>query len=508
MAMPPTPTPRQSQPLRPSSPFVRYGLALLIAGVTVAIRWWLEPLVGSRHAFLGGNLAVALVAYRYGTGPAVAALAAIGGAFCWLFVVPTADFRGAPAGPLFVVMFSLATAVILVWLIRELERSRREAQSKAESTSNAEARLRERDTYLREFLDHTAAVVYVKDLDGRFLLVNNQYGRLFPDMKDDCLGTTTAAWFTPEMSAEFAATDARVIDTGHSQTFEQSIDLDDGEHEFVTVKFPILDDAGRIFAVGGVSTDVTELHTARADLERKERVLRNLIEIQEQEKQLLCGEFHDGLIQYAVGAKMMLESLPREILLERCGEAVDAAISCLARGIEDGRRVIHGIRPAELDDLGLDAAIHTLIGDLEGAGVEVEAKLEPMPVDTPPAFQVTVYRIIQEAFSNVRRHSNSPRAKFDLRRDGNIVVLRLEDFGNGGSSESQDHQGFGITGMQERARLVGGECRVEFRPGHGTIVTARLPLPATDGDGRQEPPADQRLGPSGEAISAVSAAPL
>ena len=508
MAMPPTPNPRQR--LRPSSPLVRYGLALFIAGLTVAIRWWLEPLVGSRHAFLGGNLAVALVAYRYGTGPALAALVAIGAAFFWLFVVPTADFRGAPAGPLFVVMFSLATAGILVWLISELDRSRREAQSKAESASNAEARLRERDTYLREFLDHTAAVVYVKDLDGRFLLVNNQYGRLFPDMKDDCLGTTTAAWFTPEMSAEFAATDARVIDTGHSQTFEQSIDLDDGEHEFVTVKFPILDDAGRIFAVGGVSTDVTELHAARADLERKERVLRNLIEIQEQEKQLLCGEFHDGLIQYAVGAKMMLESLPREILLERCGEAVDAAISCLARGIEDGRRVIHGIRPAELDDLGLglDAAIHTLIGDLEGAGVEVEAKLEPMPTDTPPAFQVTVYRIIQEAFSNVRRHSNSPRAKFDLRRDGNIVVLRLEDFGNGGSSESQDHQGFGITGMQERARLVGGECRVEFRPGQGTIVTARLPLPATDGDGRLEPPADQRLGPSGEAISAVSAAPL
>jgi signal transduction histidine kinase len=327
-------------------------------------------------------------------------------------------------------------------------------------------------------------------------------------MKDDCLGTTADAWFTQEMSAEFAATDARVIATGHSQTFEQSIDLDDGAHEFVTVKFPILDDAGRIFAVGGVSTDVTELHAARADLERKERVLRNLIEIQEQEKQLLCGEFHDGLIQYAVGAKMMLESLPREILLERCGEAVDAAISCLARGIEDGRRVIHGIRPAELDDLGLDAAIHTLIGDLEGAGVEVEAKLEPMPTDTPPAFQVTVYRIIQEAFSNVRRHSGSQRARFDLRQEGTALVLRLEDFGNGGSSESQDHQGFGITGMQERARLVGGECRVEFRPGHGTIVTARLPLPATDGDGRQEPPAERHLGPSGEAISAVSAAPL
>ena len=124
---------------------------------------------------------------------------------------------------------------------------------------------------------------------------------------------------------------------------------------------------------------------------------------------------------------------------------------------------------------------------------------------------MTVYRIVQEAFSNVRRHSGSPRAKFEMRRDGNIVVIRLEDFGNGGSSESQNHQGFGITGMQERARLVGGECRVEFRPGRGTMVTARLPLPASDGDGDgdgQKPPAERRLGPSGEAISAVSAAPL
>lgn len=489
-------------------PLVRYGLTLFVVAVATAFRWLVDPLVGPSHAFLGGNIALMLVAYWFGTGPAIMALLTIAVTFFCLFVVPRADLVAAPLGPIAVALFALSTGAVFIWLIDQLQRSRRDVHAQAESASSAEARLRERDTYLREFLDHTAAVVYVKDLEGRFLLVNNQYGRIFPEMKDDCLGTTADSWFTPEMSTEFAATDARVIDTGHSQTFEQSIDLRDGAHEFVTVKFPILDDAGRIFAVGGVSTDVTELHAARADLERKERVLRNLIEIQEQEKQLLCGEFHDGLIQYAVGAKMMLESLPRDVLPAACGETVDAAISCLARGIEDGRRVIHGIRPAELDDLGLDAAIQTLIGDLEGAGVEVEAKLEQMPADTPPAFQVTVYRIIQEAFSNVRRHSGSQRARFGLRSDGKALVLRLEDFGNGGSSRSQDHQGFGITGMQERARLVGGECRVEFRPGHGTIVTARLPLPATDGDGRQEPPAERRPGPSGDAISAVSAKPL
>jgi PAS domain S-box-containing protein len=489
-------------------PLVRYGLALVVVAVAAALRWLVDPLVGPRHAFLGGNLALVLVAYWFGTGPAVVALLAIGVTFFGLFVVPRADLVAAPLGPIAVSLFALSTGAVFIWLIDQLQRSRRDVHAQAESASSAEARLRERDTYLREFLDHTAAVVYLKDLDGRLLLVNHRDEALFPHMKDAPDGESSDSSFPPEAEARFSKSDSEVLASGLSQTFEETVHAPDGVHSYVTVKFPIFDDHRKIVAVGGVSTEVTELHAARADLERKERVLRNLIEIQEQEKQLLCGEFHDGLIQYAVGAKMMLESLPRDTLPESCGEAVDAAISCLARGIEDGRRVIHGIRPAELDDLGLDAAIQTLIGDLEGAGIEVEAKLEPMPADTPPAFQVTVYRIIQEAFSNVRRHSGSQRARFDLRQEGTALVLRLEDFGNGGSSESQDHQGFGITGMQERARLVGGECRVEFRPGHGTIVSARLPLPATDGDGRLEPPAERRLGPSGAAISAVSAAPL
>ena len=125
------------------------------------------------------------------------------------------------------------------------------------------------------------------------------------------------------------------------------------------------------------------------------------------------------------------------------------------------------------------------------------------------AFLIRAYR--DALLARVRGTAAERRlaARFELRRVGNVIELRLEDFGNGGDAKRDDRQGFGITGMQERARLVGGECRVEFRPGRGTMVTARLPLPASDGDGDgQKPPAERRLGPSGEAISAVSAAPL
>lgn len=467
-------------------PLVRYGLAVLFVALTVAVRWWIDPLVGHRHAFLGANLAVALIAYRLGTGPAVMALFAIGVAFFRLFIVPHADFAVAPVGPLAAAVFSLSIGGALIWLVDQLQRSRRNLEAQAESAVSAETRLRQRDTYLREFLDHTSAVVYLKDPEGRLLLANNRGPEGQGDSADDSGGGSSAST-PPESLGTLSASDAEVLATGLSQTFEETTQTPDGVHSYVTVKFPVLDDQRKIIAVGGVSTDVTDLHKARADLERKEHVLRNLIEIQEQEKQLLCGEFHDGLIQYAVGAKMMLESLPRDTLPDGCGEAIDAAIGCLARGIEDGRRVIHGIRPAELDDLGLDAAIQTLIGDLEGAGIDVAATIGPMPGDAPPAFQVTVYRIVQEAFSNVRRHSGSPRARFDLRRVADAVEMRLEDFGNGGDRDGDDHQGFGITGMQERARLVGGECRVDFRPGRGTVVTARLPLPAGEAEPRRAP---------------------
>jgi PAS domain S-box-containing protein len=488
-------------------PAVRYGLAMLVVIGVTAIRWWLDPIVGPRHSFFGGNIALMLVAYWFGTGPAIMALLTIGVTFFGLFVAPRVDLANAPLGPIAVSLFALSTGAVFIWLIDQLQRSRRDVHAQAESASSAEARLRERDIYLREFLDHTSAVVYLKDLDGRLLLVNHRDDALFPHVKDAPRGDSNDSSFPPEAEARFSESDSRVLESGHSQTFEETVQATDGVHSYVTVKFPVLDDQRKIIAVGGVSTDVTELHNARADLERKERVLRNLIEIQEQEKQLLCGEFHDGLIQYAVGAKMMLESLPRDLLTEHRSEAIDAAISCLARGIEDGRRVIHGIRPAELDDLGLDAAIQTLVGDLAGAGIDVEATIEPMPADTPPAFQVTVYRIVQEAFSNVRRHSGSTRARLDLRREGKTLLLRLEDFGNGGDSDRQDHQGFGITGMQERARLAGGDCKVEFRPGRGTVVTARLPMPPTDGDGRPAPSLAQSRGPSGDPHSAGSATP-
>ena len=468
----------------------RFATALVIGAAVVGVRWLLEPILAPYQLFLAPAVASPLVAFLHGAGPAWLTLVVTTAASVVLFVIPHHTPGDPVTGPVLAGLLNTGAAIGGVLLIDALQRSRSDAQREAEAAISAEERARRRDTYLREFMDHTSALMYVKDLEGRYVLVNNRFGEIFPEMKDRWQGTKSDAWLPPETARKRVAVDDAVIGSGRAETYEETVPLADGRHTWVSVKFPIVDDSGRTIAVGGVSTDVTELHNARADLERKEQVLRNLIEIQEQEKQLLCSEFHDGLIQYAVGAKMLLEGLRRTGLEPADERALDDAVAALARGIEDGRRVIRGIRPQELDDLGLSAALAALVDDIEAAGIAVESKIDSDGAELAGALHVTVYRIVQEAFSNIRRHSRARHARLLFARRGDEIVVEVCDDGIGLATDHQSRKGFGITGMEERARLLGGECVVTGGPGEGTKVRVRLPIP---GAGPEVPQDERRV---------------
>jgi len=470
--IPPSPHPHQAQG---GSTGRRFAAALAIAAAAVGVRWLLDPVLAPYQLFLAPGVAAPLVTFLHGAGPGWLTLVVTTAASVVLFVAPHMDPGEPITGPVLAGLLNTAAATGGILVIAALQRSRSHAQRQAEAAVSAEERARRRDTYLREFMDHTSALMYVKDLEGRYVLVNNRFGEIFPEMKDRWQGTRSDAWLPPETARKRVAIDDSVIDSGKSETYEETVPLADGRHTWVSVKFPIVDDAGRTIGIGGVSTDVTELHNARADLERKEQVLRNLIEIQEQEKQLLCSEFHDGLIQYAVGAKMLLESLrPASLGPTELG-ALDDAILALARGIEDGRRVIRGIRPAALDDLGLRAALEELAVDLRDAGIDVQAEFAAAIDAVSRPLQTTIYRVVQESLNNVRRHSGSDRVDVSVRRSGERIELSVIDRGRG--FDPATINGFGLIGMRERVRLLGGECRIETTLGGGTKVFVSLPAP-------------------------------
>ena len=182
----------------------------------------------------------------------------------------------------------------------------------------AQQTAREKGSLLQTLVDHSSAAIYLKDTAGRYLLVNRRHAELWPTMKDFRVGTTPYEWFSEETARSFIASDAEVWQTGEIKTFEEVIPTAEGSRTYLTVKFPVLSEGGKVVAVGGISADITELEQARRDLAQREQLLRSLIDVQENEKQLLCHEFHDGLIQYAVGSKMLLESLREGELPESC----------------------------------------------------------------------------------------------------------------------------------------------------------------------------------------------
>ena len=231
-----------------------------------------------------------------------------------------------------------------------------------------------------------------------------------------------------------------------------------------------------------LQAEIGEREKAQSMLQDKEKLLRRLIDVQESEKQTIGHDIHDGLLQYVIGGRMLLESFERGNLDAHQRDTLDSVISYLSKGIDDAKQVVRGVRPTVLDDLGLPAAINDLVDQYREIGMHVECSIDGGLSGIAPSLQTTVYRITQEALTNARKHSGSGKLLVALKRQGAELVLTIEDFGCGFDTKGAADTGFGLTGMAERARLAGGECRVVSKRGGGTNVVCRLPIVVARGD--------------------------
>ena len=204
--------------------------------------------------------------------------------------------------------------------------------------------LREAEERFQIYMNNSPAIAWAKDDQGRIAYLNRAYEERFHIRLADWLGKTDFEVWPPKIAQQFWESDQKVLASGIPITLVQQATGDNGSNSFwMSIKFPYRDNKGTKF-VGGIGIDVTGLKNAEAALRSEQELLRNLIEVQENEKQLLCQEFHDGLIQYAVGALMLLEGFQRNHSPTDDSSMIDAAIGSLRKGVEDGRRAIRGIQ--------------------------------------------------------------------------------------------------------------------------------------------------------------------
>ena len=200
----------------------------------------------------------------------------------------------------------------------------------------------------------------------------------------------------------------------------------------------------------------------------------------EEERKRIARELHDGTAQSLAALRVRLR-LARSVqdadvhgaLLEEISEEIGEAI-------EEVRRMARGLRPPALDMLGLGAAIESQAKTTaEAGGLQLALSLEPMERVLAPEAELAMYRIVQEALSNVVRHSGAGAVAVELRRTEGGVEASVVDDGAGFLLESalgQQGQGLGLFGMQERASYVGGTVEIETWPGRGTRVRVRVPI--------------------------------
>ena len=229
----------------------------------------------------------------------------------------------------------------------------------------------------------------------------------------------------------------------------------------------------------------SELAMAVETLQEKEqalaRTMERLIVVQEEERRLVAYDIHDCLAQLIVSAKQHLdtfEDLWRD-QAPQAGPELKRALDRLDRAIVETRRLLAALRPGILDSVGLLPAVRVLLDETsKEAGWDAQLTDNLGDVRLPPTVETAVYRIIQEALANAAKHAKASRVRVELQKEKDRLVLGVSDWGVGFrvAPDKASAAGLGLLSMQERARLLGGTCRVESGPGLGTRVLATIPL--------------------------------
>ena len=235
------------------------------------------------------------------------------------------------------------------------------------------------------------------------------------------------------------------------------------------------------------SKAASALENARlyGELAEREKQLQDLVgklfTAQEEERRRIAYEVHDDLTQIAVAAYQHLQAyaaLPEGAPGRR--ELLEQVIEMVHKTISESRRVIAELRPTELDDFGLAASIRLRVEALREEGWDVSYDENLGGERLPPTVETALYRVVQEALTNVRKHAGTNKVRIGLWREGDDVVLRVRDWGCGFEPGALVGEGpgerVGVSGMRERLTLLGGRFDLLSRRGWGTAITARVPV--------------------------------
>lgn len=329
----------------------------------------------------------------------------------------------------------------------------------------------------------------------RMLGVQSRNGRI--SVEEAC------AFIRPDQRSRMWEDVARLIASGEPLENEFSFVRPNGDvRVFHSRAVPVRSPSGDVTSIRGMSQDVTDQKRIEDDLHR---LSQQLMQLRDQERRRTARQLHETAVQSLAALKMTLarlwESMPQD---KEVARALHESCLILAEeSIQEVRLVSYLMHPPMLDVEGLAATLKWFgDGFARRSGIQVTFEGDENLGRFPQEIETSVFRIAQEALTNLHRHSGSNRAEIRLRREGSSLRLEIQDFGRGmppatgGTAHGTASLGVGISGMRERVTRLQGRFEISSSTGRGTLLRAILPLatlPAVkENDGRPNPHSKNR----------------
>lgn len=348
--------------------------------------------------------------------------------------------------------------------------------------AQAEAALRRSQEQCRLITEHSSDLISLLDVTGRFLYASPSFQRALGRPPGTLAETRFVTLVHPEDQDAVARAlqEARLTQSGRAA--ECRLQHGDGHWRIFEST------ANWIFNEQQQPQHAVVIARDLAQRKRAEDVLRGLPrliqEARETERRRVARELHDSVNQMLASAKFRLEAVADQLADQAASpwREVLKTKALLEKAINEVRRISHNLRPSELDDLGLVPAVRSLCREFEErTGLPVELDLKALPEKWSPTTELDLYRIIQEALTNVEKHARASQVAIQALRRRHWLHLQVRDNGGGfdpatAGFHHRDRPGMGLMDMRERASFIGAEWHVKSAPGAGTEILIRLPL--------------------------------
>ena len=473
----------------------RYALGALAAVCALLLRSALNSFYGDNNPYHTAWLAVVFAAWYCGIGPAILSVVISSVGVWYWFVPPFNSFANKGDTGLSGLLGFLVLSAVIIALGASTRRNTLNREQAEEELRNAgeelEQRVHERTAALEQrtaemiekatLLDLANDAIFMKTADGNIAYWNSGAERLYGWKANEVMGKFASGLLQTKSSIPLAE-----IQEKESWEGELLHTTRDGRRITVASRWTmLLDNENQPAGWMEINTDITARKTAE---EAARRLSGRILTLQDDERRRIARELHDSLGQYLAALKMHLDILA--FSADRQPDLIAECTGIVEQCLRETRTISHLLHPPLLDEAGFGSAARWYVdGFAQRSGIDVTLVLPPTFGRLRRDVEIALFRVLQEALTNVHRHSESTKVEIRVSLDDQRIQMKIQDFGQGIPSgtlrqllEVGGRTSVGIAGMRERARELGGSLQITS-DSSGTLLTLTLPL----GDSEKKP---------------------